>query len=169
MSVTLRVVGNFYFRDDIEFKENMTVADVLNYARDNTGSGDADLFNFDLGKLTIGADAGKPSVTAFVARYPNGVTSRTSGVEYPEGEYYVAEDLNLRPAYTVWQYYVFNAPLQSGGAYEPQKPRLNSFVDAPVQDGGMVVWRLVSVLANKNPVPATRRQALLGPENMGMV
>lgn len=33
MSVSLRIVGIYYNQSDIPFKENMTVMDVLNYAR----------------------------------------------------------------------------------------------------------------------------------------
>lgn len=161
MTVSLRVVGNFYHHDGIKHFDGMTVADVLTASRDNPGGG-ADLFNFDTGKLTLGDDIGKPSITAFVARYPNPVISKTSKMSYPKGEYYIQENVEARPIYTVFQYYVFTGDPQAGGAYIPNKPRINSYADAIVPDGGFVVWRLVSVLAGENKVPPNLRRKLLG-------
>ncbi|MEL6774135.1 MAG: hypothetical protein AAFP23_05190 [Pseudomonadota bacterium] len=163
MTVSLRIVGIFYHQTDIPYVADMTVADVLSAARQSPG-GQADMFGFDEGQLmTPGPDKGKPSITSFFANYPKGVTSETSGIQYPAGEYSLGEDLQGRPAYTVWQYYVFSSPLQGGGAtYIPNSPRIETFAEAKVPDDGMVVWRLCSILAGPNPVPPRLRRSLMG-------
>lgn len=57
MSVSLRIVGIYYNQSDIPFKENMTVMDVLNYARTNPVE-NAKVFGFETGQLQFGSDAG---------------------------------------------------------------------------------------------------------------
>src|SRR6056297_1196194 len=138
MTVSLRIVGIFYHQQNIPHQTDMTVMDVLNYARGNPEP-NANTFGFETGKLQIGPDAGKLSISSFYADYKSAFQSETSGFMYGAGSYYLPEDLNATPAYTVWQYYVFSEPLQGGGAvYHPNNPRVESFVDAVVPDGGFV-------------------------------
>ncbi len=78
-------------------------------------------------------------------------------MHYPAGEYFLAEDLGAKPAYSVWQYYVLGAdgkPIIRGVKF------LDS-PDATVPDGGTLIWRLVSILRGPNlkPAIAIRRMA----------
>lgn len=79
MSVSLRIVGIYYNQSDIPFKENMTVMDVLNYARFNP-SDNAKVFGFETGQLQIGSDSGKPSISSFYSEYNEPFQSKTSGL-----------------------------------------------------------------------------------------
>jgi len=161
MAVSLRVVGIFYRRNDIPFESGMTVKSVLDAAVASPGGPTpADKFNYVSGQSRPTAiPDGKPSVTAFFARYATDPTSETSHAEYPEGEYFLPETLVGNPGYLVWQYYVFTADPQQGGTYIPRKPRIQSFADATVPDGGAVVWRLVSILSGPQRVPTVYRGA----------
>ena len=165
MSVSLRIVGNFYHQDDIPHHEGMTVANVLEYASANPVQSDtlkASRFAYEVGRLTIGPDAGKPSIRAFYAEYSEPFKSVTSGLPYDAGGYYLPENLYSQPAYTVWQFYVFTARLQEGGAtYLPNETRIDSFVDAKVPDGGFVIWRLVSVLSGPNSLPMRKQGEIM--------
>jgi len=160
MSVSLRIVGIYYHQDDIPYTSGMTVRDVLDYARLNPVNSPevpANLFGYTESKLIIGRDAGKPSVSAFFANYTAPIKSITSGIIRPKGQYYLEEKLAGLPSFTSWQYYVFDKPLQSGDAvYQPNSPRIESFADAVVPDGGFVTWRLVEILETPNPIPLRR-------------
>ncbi|MEM9780875.1 MAG: hypothetical protein AAF899_00225 [Pseudomonadota bacterium] len=173
MTVSLRVVGIFFRDDDIDFapdidvskESKMSVAAVLSAARARAAAGKntsvpVDLFNFTTGQLALGPDAGKKTISAFVARYKNGPTSETSKITYRNGEFFLTEDLASTPSYAVWQYYVFDKPLQQGGTYLPNRTRIQSYETAGVPDGGMVTWRLVKILAGRNEVPGFLRPAL---------
>ena len=93
--------------------------------------------------------------------------SKTSGILRDKGMYYLPEDLNSKPAFTAWQYYVFDKPLQSEEAtYEVNDPRIQSFDDAKVPDGGFVVWRLCKILDGPNPMP-TRYLAMTKQSKQG--
>ncbi|MEO1468361.1 MAG: hypothetical protein AAFV86_04855 [Pseudomonadota bacterium] len=166
MTVSLRVVGIFFRDDAIPHTPGMTVEGVLDAASSratagqNTAMPNANLFNFTTGTLSPAFGGGK-TISAFVARYSaQGPTSVTSDTTYRSGEFFLSENLAQTPSYTVWQYYVFTAPLSQGGAYIPNSPRILSYENAAVPDGGMVVWRLVSVLAGRNEVPGFLRRAL---------
>lgn len=169
MSITLRIVGIFYYREDIpDVQEDgtpHTVETVLNYAVRNP-AGTSSAFGYVTGQsATEGAGSGGSpikSVTAFFSNYTvgSGPTSLTTGITYPEGEYFLSESLVAEPSYRVWQYYVFKAPLQSGDAvYVPRSPRIQSYTTAEVPAGGQVTWRLVDILAGPNKVPVVYRKA----------
>lgn len=160
MSVTLRIVGIYYYQSDIPYTSGMTVMDVLNYARANPvndGSLQAQVFGFETGTLNIGQDAGEPSITSFYADYKEPFQSRTSGLMKDAGPYYLAEDTTSLPEFTAWQYYVFTKPLQDGGAvYQVNDPRVESFVNAEVPDGGFVTWRLCKILGETQAMPPNK-------------
>ncbi|MEO1702402.1 MAG: hypothetical protein AAFR71_10160 [Pseudomonadota bacterium] len=157
MSVTLRVVGIYYYQSDIPYTSGMTVMDVLNYASTHPvddGSLKAKTFSFETGTLNVGSEAGQPSITSFYADYEDAFQSRTSGLMRDAGPYYLAEDTSSSPAFTAWQYYVFTKPLQEGGAvYQVNDPRVESFVNSEVPDGGFVTWRLCKILGATQAMP----------------
>lgn len=171
MAVSLRVVGNFYNQTDIPFDPKttiegttfMSVKDVLDAASENPAPGAS---KFGYIAATSSVQNSTPSVTAFYANYDAPFKSPTSLLDYPAGEYFVTESLVDNPLYSVWQYYVFDAPLDAGGARYLRRPdpniggtssRIQSFAEAGVPDGGQVVWRLVTVLSGRNPLPAVYR------------
>ncbi|WP_293576613.1 hypothetical protein [Phaeobacter sp.] len=156
--ITLRIVGNYYVQSGIPFAEGMTVEQVMQYASMNpsSNSGSASRFFYETGQLTVGADHGKPSITAIGVKYDHPVTSVTSGITREAGEYYIKEDLTPDPYFTVFQYYVFTADPQKGGTFVPQETRIETFNEAVVPAGGYVVWRLVKILGKPNPFPTTK-------------
>lgn len=157
MPITLRIVGIFYNRSDVPDKGQQKVKDVLDYAVQNPGAPNlpSNNFKYITGITEQGALSGKPSVTAFFSNYVSEVTSPTSLLPYAPGEYFLTESLVGNPSYEVWQFYVFGA---DGTPIFPD-PRLSSFTDVDVPDGGRVVWRLVKILAAPNRVPTVYRQA----------
>lgn len=171
MTVSLRVVGNFYNQSGITYDPKttaggmtyMSVKDVLDAA---AASPEPNASTFGYIAATSSIQGGTPSVTAFYANYIDDFKSRTSKLTYPQGEYFVTESLVDNPLYSVWQYYVFDAPLDQGGAKYIPRPnpnidgvskRVQTFAEAEVPDGGEVVWRLVTVLTGPNPLPAVYR------------
>ena len=98
MSISLRIVGIFYSQDKIPYTPNMTVKDVLDYAKSSPSS-DATAFGYINNKdsLTNGGD----SVVAFAARYPNSVISETSSTVYESGDYFLSESVVGSPRYSV--------------------------------------------------------------------
>lgn len=168
MAITLRIVGIFYFDNTIpDLQENgqpHTVETVLDYAVNNPAA-PANQFGYITGVSALRGAGVAPapikSATAFFANYDApGPISRTANIQYPAGEYYLSESLVTPPSYRVWQYYVFNAPLQGGSAtYLPRTPRIESFTTAPVPANGQVTWRLVDILTGPNQVPRVYRQA----------
>jgi len=163
MSISLRIVGIFYKRSDIPDTGEHTVKSVLDYAVANPESEHlpSDNFQYITGVSVPGALGRKPSVTAFFSNYKSEVTSPTSGLPYAPGEYFLSESLVGNPSYEVWQFYVFGA---DGVPIFPN-PRISSFIDVHVPDGGRVVWRLVKILSAPNRVPTVYREAfgLPGP------
>ncbi|RVU18667.1 hypothetical protein [Methylobacterium oryzihabitans] len=167
MTISLRVVGIFYDRSDIPDSGTQTVKDVLDYAVKNPGSKDLPSDNFKY--ITSITDPGalmKPSVSAFFSNYASNFTSPTSRLTYLRGEYFLSESLVENPSYEVWQFYVFDA----NGVPMIPTPRISSFVDVQVPDGGRVVWRLVKILAAPNRVPTVYRTAFgLGDPSQAVV
>lgn len=157
MPITLRIVGIFYNRSDIPDKGQQKVKDVLDYAVENPGAPGLPSSNFKYisGVTEPGALGRKPSVTAFFSQYDSEVTSPTSKLPYEPGEYFLSESLVGNPNYEVWQFYIFGAD----GVPILPNPRISSFVDVDVPDGGRVVWRLVRILAAPNRVPTVYRKA----------
>lgn len=168
MSISLRIVGTFYQRDDIN-TGSATVQEVLDYAVSNPNgtmtSSACDNFKYISGTTAPTVIAGrKPSVTAFFANYKSDIVSPVSGIQYPKGEYFLPESLVNNPSYEVWQYYVFDKPMKKGGNFIKRSTPIESYVDAKVPDGGEVVWRLVKILTRPNDAPAVYRPAFgLGP------
>ena len=66
MAVSLRIVGIYYHQDNIPYTKNMTVKDVLDYAH-NKPAPNAVKFGYQPGKLKIGVNSGKASVSSFFA------------------------------------------------------------------------------------------------------
>lgn len=146
MAINLQVIGLF-FNQNVEVDTGITgfatVEAIMNQAR-------ADAFAGKYPGVTAFAySADSNSVSTIVARYDENVKSRVIGNVYPPGIYFMAENLHERPAYTVWQYYRFNAdgtPVKLSGPPLPYNDP-----NALVQDGGTLIWRLVSILAGPNP------------------
>lgn len=138
MSISLRVVGIFY-RSDIELPGGGSVKDVLDAAKSQITAG----VSFTYSTVTTN---GLSSPNMFRAFYEAPFTSSASQIEYPSGEYMLAEDLVARPAYSVWQYYIFDADgrfINRDKGFIP----FDDGVNAKVEDGQSVTWRLVNVLA----------------------
>lgn len=155
MSISLRVVGVFYNRPNFfDFTEGMTVKDLLDAAVAKENNSNAvEEFQYYTNQA---CDSKTLSLSAFKVKYKQGApVSPTSGIHYPPGEYYLAEQLGNKPAYSVWQYYIFKGNLDSGNAIYVPRPappkRLQSFKDAVIpEDNCSVVWRLVTILADNN-------------------
>ena len=139
MGIGLRIVGIFY-STEVELEGGSgTVKDVLEAAQNQITAGT----NFNYGFTSFN---GKESPNMFRAFYEAPIVSTASGIEYPAGEYILSEDLNARPAYTVWQYYIISEDgivLNRGKGFIPYDDEKQ----AVVEDGQSVVWRLLSVLA----------------------
>lgn len=94
MAVSLRIVGIYYDRDDIAYEPGMTVKKVLDYARDNPHpEPDVTAFGYQPGRLTIGDNKGKGSVSSFYAEYRQPFKSETGKILRSPGVYYLAEEL----------------------------------------------------------------------------
>ncbi len=155
MPVHLKVIGIF-FGVKIELVGPVPVADVLAAGRDLVRKGGV------RGVTEFAYELTQPphvSAVSFTAVYNQPVHGRAIHLTYPPGEYYLAENTNTAPSYTVWQYYVLNAdktPVERGV----------KFLDDPaavVPDGGTLIWRLVSILktANGRPPVAYSRQSIV--------
>ena len=151
MAISLRIVGIFYSTDVELDGGSGSVKDVLDAAESQITAGTS----FSYGTSRLG---GLNSVNVFRAFYEQGFESKVSGRHYPSGEYILSEDLSLLPAYTVWQYYIFD----ENGVYRNKGSGIVSFEDAEVHDGESVVWRLVSVLAGPTPVSPRLAAAFSG-------
>ena len=90
------------------------------------------------------------------------------GATYPPGEYFLAEHLSSRPAYTVWQYYMFDA----AGRYMNPERKATPFGEQPLTgvaygdgsgtgDVARVTWRLVSILGQPTTPKMTNSEALI--------
>jgi hypothetical protein len=107
----------------------------------------------------VGAD-GKTyaSVSSICATYAEPFISITRGIQYGAGEYFLAENLQTTPIYSVWQFYVQDA----SGAPVVYNPRVTYFdqPNAVVPDNGTVIWRLVNLLTGPNPAPKQAKARL---------
>lgn len=138
MAIGLRIVGIFY-RTKVELAAGGTVKDVLDTAAAQITTGDT--FSYE-----AVPKGGTLSPQSFRAFYESGFTSQASGLRYPSGTYELKEDLDARPAYTVWQYYIFDADntfINRDKGFVPFDDAQKAFV----KDGQSVIWRLVSVIA----------------------
>ena len=152
MTISLRVVGIFY-RTDVDLPGGGSVKDVLDAAQSQITAGTS----FTYSAVTTN---GTTSPNMFRAFYEASFKSGASGLQYPSGEYMLAEDLYSRPAYTVWQYYIFD----SEGRFINRDKGFIPFDDpvkAKVEDGQAVTWRLVSVLAPPDRPGAARLERAL--------
>lgn len=144
-SVSLSVVGIFFSETinlTLETAGGFTVASVMATAKGQAATGklpNVSAFSY------LDNDG---MIKAFSATYKAGFTSK-GGKQYPAGQYFLAEDLTDSPAYTVWQYYVFNA----AGVEINYKRIPFSDPQVIVPPGGSVVWRLVSILSGPSPAP----------------
>ena len=162
-TLSMRVVGIFYVAKDIPFSDvaqadpskGTTVEDLMVYLKQNAGAGGTGASNFGYIDNTVLSSGGK-SVTAFAARYPQGVTSITSTDKYTAGDYFLSESTVGNPRYSVWQYYV----LDENGVLLIPNPRIQSFQDSVLQKGYSVTWRLVEILSGPNRVPRVYQPGL---------
>lgn len=152
MTIGVRVVGIFY-RFDVELPKGGTVEDVLDAAEAQTTAGTS----FTYSTVTTRSQT---SPNMFRAFYERPFISKASGQEYPSGEYMLAENLHARPAYTVWQYYIFDKDgkfINRNKGFVPFDHPENAFVE----DGQSVIWRMVSVLAPPDKEGAPRLNTAL--------
>ena len=157
MAITLRVVGTFYQNENIAVPSGSTVKDVLDYAQANpTGtstSSSTNAFGY-----SVNMASGGSSVMSFSVTYDQCFNSITSGMAYPAGTYFLAENMQSSPVYSVWQFYVQDAD----GKPVAYNPRI-TFFDQPnavVPDNGTVTWRLVNLLTGPNVAPKPAQQRL---------
>lgn len=157
MEVKLQVVGIFYSQSFDITDPGATVKTLLDAAVDNPGA-TANKFSYSTNSpKKKGADE-KTFLSSFLVSYPNGVESRVLERKYPAGTYQLGEHVTERPAYTVWQYYMFD----KDGKFVNPENKATPFVEQklvfPDADGNevkvaRVSWRLVSILAqNTGPV-----------------
>lgn len=156
MSVSLRIVGLFFSADNLPYTPRMTVKALLDYVMANPGDGGSGASKFGYLANKDALTSGGDSVTAFAARYPQGVTSKTSSTKYFAGDYFLSESTVNDPRYSVWQYYVFNA----NDVFKPNPMPLQSFATRELDDGDRVIWRLVEILSGPNNVPRVYQNAL---------
>lgn len=155
MDVNLQVVGIFYNSNISVSKADPTVQDLLDAAvASPSNSGDrnpAAKFAY-----TTNGAGGKLFASSFLAKYNNPVKPRVlANAPYPPGEYFLDEHLSARPAYTVWQYYMFDEKLRYLNEYGKATPfSQQKLTGVPVADGSgdtadvaRVTWRLVQILA----------------------
>lgn len=143
MTINIQCVGIF-FGASLALDGPQPVLGVLEAARDAAAAGhlpNIAAFNFET------TQAPNQSLVSVAAAYTGPVQGRGVGGSYPAGEYSLTENLNARPAYSVWQYYLLDAdgkPLSRGV----------KFLDDPeaiVPADGALIWRLVTILAGPNP------------------
>ena len=152
MAIGLRVVGIFY-RTSVELPDGGSVKDVLDAATAQITPGQPFSYSTE-------STNGYASPSKFRVFKEAAFISEASGIEYPSGEYMLGEDLLARPAYTVWQYYIFDAD----GRFINRDKGFIPFDDpvkARVEDGQSVTWRLVSVLAPLDSSGAARLSTAL--------
>jgi len=151
MAITLQVVGIFFNRL-VQITGPATVKQVMDAARQQAASKEFP----GVGAFAYTDYGG--SVSAIGAIYTEKFQSRILGNYYDPGVYYIAEDLNVRPAYTVWQYYRLD---QNGIQIDPMgKPVPYGDPAALVPDGGKVIWRLCSILAGPVLIPPVQEARL---------
>jgi hypothetical protein len=152
MAITLQVVGIFFNAAIKVSPDGDTALNVLQAAQAQASAGDipnVSQFNF-----TRNADTG--SLSSFRAKYESEFNGRETKKAYPPGEYYLAENLNPGPSYTVWQYYIIDAngkSISGNGIVYPQ--------NAQVPDGGKLIWRLVTILSGPTAASRAAEKALL--------
>ena len=153
MTIKLRVVGIFYSVElDAKSVSGGSVQDVLDAAVKNPGSDRKFGYISSVGTL----EPPSLSLSTFSAVYNSPFKSKVSGIEYPKGSYVLAEDINARPSYTVWQYYVFDEKNERVKLPTPTAPYTT---DIGIKDCYTVIWRLVSVLAGPtNTSPSKLKQ-----------
>lgn len=153
MTIKLRIVGIFYGTEVDLGEDGGTVKDVLIAAQSAVTAGTS----FTFGTTSFN---GFESPSFFRAFYEAPVTSVSSGITYPAGEYLLSENLTAKPAYTVWQYYIADkngTVLNRGKGFVPY----DDPVDAKVSDGQSVVWRLLTVLSGPTGDTPPRLQKAL--------
>jgi len=158
VKITVQVVGVFFYQEiDLpEDQEQVQVKDVLDACQRLAPAGR--LTNVELFQYKLDKTAPTAMVHSFNVKYKGGFESRVKDASYPSGEYYLAQNTNARPAYSVWQYYIFD---KDGRAVRDWK-KVESFAspNATVPAGGKLVWRLLNILAGPNMPSMVDRQAL---------
>ena len=170
MEVNLQVVGVFYNSNVTVDGDAPTVETLLQAAHKTPGNaGDrnpANAFSY-----STNTDNGRVFASGFMASFENPVKSRVlGGKTYPAGSYKLAENLGARPAYTVWQYYMFDKDGRYLNTFGNATPfSMQSLTDVPVPgtketaDVARVTWRLVSILAGPTgPVADDKMSTYIG-------
>lgn len=143
MTITVQVVGVFFKAELTELDADTQVLDVLNETKRAVANG------LVPNVLDFGFRDDGRSLVSFQATYKESFTGRVTKHVYDPGQYFLTEDTTTKPAYTVWQYYIVNpdGTNLSGGVRFLNDPT------AMVPNGGKLIWRLVSILAEPSAVP----------------
>lgn len=138
MGIKFSVVGLF-FGVELPLKGPQQVLNVLQAAKVMAPVLNANVRSFDFHTVT-----GQQNVAlhAFSIDYINEVTGRKVGNMYPAGHYFLAENPNGSPTYTVWQYYVLN---EDGTSATNGTVRFLNDPAAIVPENGSLIWRLVTI------------------------
>lgn len=146
MDVNLQIVGIFYNVTLSLPDTGQTVQSLLNAAvktPNPAGSTNgATVFNYATHLDTPTSPATMSSISA---TYDQGFKSRILTNTYPAGTYTLKESYDpnsASPAYTVWQYYMFD----KNGVYVPPSAPSEAFSKQSLDNVARVTWRLVSIL-----------------------
>ncbi len=168
MDINLQIVGIFYNSTVTVTTASPTVKTLLDAAV-STPSGCDDRNPASRFAYTINATPGGPNfASSFLAVYDAPVKSRVLTTTYPAGEYFLDEQLSTRPAYTVWQYYLFDAEgryLNEYGKATPFDQQTLTGVPLAIGSGhadvARVTWRLVTVLGQPTTPASTNAPELV--------
>ncbi|MEM8980497.1 MAG: hypothetical protein AAGD04_13505 [Pseudomonadota bacterium] len=162
MDVNLQVVGIFYNSTVSVTAADPTIKDLLDAATATPGTA-SDRNPASKFLYTTNGAGKKLFASSFLAKYDNPVKPRVlNQAPYAPGEYFLDEHLSARPAYTVWQYYMFDKELRYLNEFGKATPFAEQpLTNVPVAgnpkekaDVARVTWRLVQILAQPT-TPAT--------------
>jgi hypothetical protein len=155
MAITLQVVGLFFKASIDNLPDNVNVLKVLQAAQAQAAAGGIP----NVSQFDFSINAGSGGVSSFRVKYQKPFNGREVQPprSYSAGEYFLAENLNPTPSYSVWQYYVVDAQGKniSRGIKFPQDP------NATVPDGGTLIWRLVTILSAPTSASPASETALV--------
>ena len=168
MDINLQIVGIFYNSTVTVTTASPTVKTLLDAAISTPSTpndrNEASRFSYTINATPGGANF----ASSFLAVYDAPVKSRVlgNGTTYPAGEYFLDEQLSARPAYTVWQYYLFDAEgryLNEYGKATPFDQQALTGVPLAIGSGhadvARVTWRLVTILGQPTTPASTNDPA----------